>query len=260
MSPLLEIDSSLDPEKTLYRTIDFFSACQIIEDRTLMFPRADTFHDKNEGVERLLAQLEAYTAGGGCGGMGWSDATTAQREHERLKRSHFVSCWSTNPDSVAMWSLYSTDFQAVRVATKVKHLNATAEKLLEKYDVCRFDRDDLGSYVVAAMHGRIAPVQYESLAAISRKVSRKAEAHRRIELRYKRLNLELPRGVFRGKESMLREHERSISALNGTCYLKDTSFKHEEEIRVVVRIGMAPCNEKTLEMKDYSAPDHKYHL
>ena len=131
MSLLFELDSAIAESQTLYRTIDFFSACQVVGDRKLMVARSDTFQDRNEGVERLLAQLEAVSAGGGCGGMGWHDQETARREHEYVKSSCYVSCWSKNPDSVAMWSLYSPDFQSVRIATSAAKLCQVAENLLK---------------------------------------------------------------------------------------------------------------------------------
>jgi hypothetical protein len=83
MSPLISIAPQLSQDTVLYRTMDFFSAAEMCSSGKLMFSRADTFSDKNEGIDRLLTQLEITTPGGGCG-MGWSDVETARRMHDRI--------------------------------------------------------------------------------------------------------------------------------------------------------------------------------
>ena len=55
---ILSTHESLKDDTVLYRTIDFFGAATIVAEKKFMFCRADTFSDKNEGVDRLLAQLE----------------------------------------------------------------------------------------------------------------------------------------------------------------------------------------------------------
>ena len=117
LSLLLEVDDSLSDQTPLFRIVDFFSAISMITDNSFMYTRADQFSDPNEGIDRLLRQLEVAIPGGGCGGMGWWDEETANRHHEAVKRSYYVSCWSKNPESVAMWSLYSLDLCSVRLET-----------------------------------------------------------------------------------------------------------------------------------------------
>lgn len=259
MSPLFELDSTIAEDQSVYRIIDFFSACQIISDKKFMMARSDTFQDKNEGVERLLSQLEAVTAGGGCGGMGWHDKATALREHNRVKCSSYVSCWSQNPESVAMWSLYSPDLQSVRVSTKVSKLRQIAENLIGSYDVRRFRTEDLGGLVIASLLGRIAPVQYRSLKTVTKVVTRRAKAHQRIAARYKRKGIDLP--LF-NLESLVREQRRRLPELRESGYLKDDSFKHEEEIRVLVRLGQELCTEHTLGLADLfeQSDEHRKYL
>jgi hypothetical protein len=64
---LLEIHPSLDDETIVYRTGDFFSVAQLVTEKKLMFSRADTFPDKNEGVDHLLGGLERTFPKSGCG-------------------------------------------------------------------------------------------------------------------------------------------------------------------------------------------------
>jgi len=255
---ILEVHKSLPEDTALYRTTDFFSAAAIITNRELMFSRADTFSDKNEGIDRLLVQLEASTPGSGCG-MGWHDGQTARAHHEQVKRSHYISCWSLSPESVAMWSLYSPDCCSVRISTTASKLRCATEALLEKYSVARLSNNDLHQRVVVSAAGHIAPVEYASLSWITRRVTRRVKAHRRIAERYARLGRAMPLLTEVGPRYFKREQQRRFTELRTTCRLKDTSFAHEAEVRLIVRLGEETCSPGILEWQALLDPNHQYH-
>lgn len=256
-SPLLEIDTTLTPDSRVYRTLDFFSAAAIISQQRLMFSRADTFEDKNEGVERLLLQLEVTSPDSGCG-MGWSDQKSARTEHESLKRSHFISCWSKNPESVAMWSLYSPDSCSVRISSSIGKLSGVLEELLRKYCISRINNTDLGERVVVAIAGRVAPVSYVSLDQIATRVRRRAKARIMLSDRYKRKGQSMPTIGASGSSYWQRELQRRFVELQSSCSLKDMSFQHEEEIRFSVRLGEEPCRPGIFQEQALLDPSHPH--
>ncbi|WP_180127175.1 DUF2971 domain-containing protein [Rhodoferax sp. BLA1] len=258
-SSILEVDPSLSEDTVLYRTLDFFGAAAIVRNKQLMFSRADTFSDKNEGIDRLLVQLEAAKPASGCG-MGWHDGYTARTHHEQIKQSHFISCWSRNPESVAMWSLYSPDYCSVRVSTTISKLRRPIEELLEKYSISRLSERNLNQRVLVSSAGYIAPVEYASLQWIAQKITRRAKAHRRIAERYSRKGKSLPLFNDVDPRYYQREQQRRFSELRTTCRLKDKSFEHEDEVRLFVRLGEEVCSTSVLEDQAYLDPNHKYHL
>lgn len=260
MSPLVSIAPELSQKAALYRTLDFFSAASMITGSKLMFSRTDTFNDKNEGIDRLLRQLEAELPGGGCGGMGWSDARTARREHDKVKRSHYVSCWSQNPESVAMWSLYSPDYCSVRVSTTVSKLLPAVEALVEKYSIARLATTDLGTRVVVATEGRIEPVTYASLPKISARIARRASARQRLRDQYVRHGRTMPPINEVDPRYWQREDQRRFRELSSTCRLKDSSFSHEAEVRLSVRLGEECCTESMFEEQHWLDPEHQFHI
>lgn len=257
-SSILEVHPSLSENTVLYRTLDFFGAAAIVENRQLMFSRADTFSDKNEGIDRLLVQLEIARPGSGCG-MGWHDGQSARTHHEQVKQSHFISCWSRNPESVAMWSLYSPDYCSVRVSTTVSKLRRPTEALLEKYSIGRLSESNLNQSVIVSSAGYIAPVEYASLPWIARRITRRAKAHRRIAERYARNGKSMPLIGEVDPRYYLREQQRRFSELRTTCRLKDTSFEHEAEVRLFVRLGEETCSTAVLEDRELLDPSHQYH-
>lgn len=257
-SPLYQLHPSLKDDTVLYRTLDFFSAAAIVKNRQLMFSRADTFSDKNEGIDRLLFQLEQSKPSSGCG-MGWHNDETARAHHERVKKSHYISCWSQNAESVAMWLLYSPDSCSVRISTTVSKLRIPAEAMLEKYNITRLNESDLGHRVVVSVAGHIAPVEYASLSLITKKLTRRANAHRRIESRYIRQGKTIPKFTEIDPKYYLREQQRQFTELRTTCRLKDISFKHEAEVRLTIRIGEEDCSLDILEDKAQLDPNHPHH-
>lgn len=257
-SPILEVHHSLADATVLYRTLDFFSAAAIVTNKQLMFTRADTFSDKNEGIDRLLAQIQHSRPS--CGfGMGWHDDDTARAHHEKVKRSHYVSCFSQTAESVAMWSLYSPDHSSVRISTTVAKLRPPIESLLSKYSIGRLTKNDLGSRVIASVSGHIAPVEYTSLSNIVKRVTRRAKAHQRIASRYARNAKPMPTLSEVDPRYYLREQQRSFTELRNTCRLKDTSFQHEAEVRLSVRLGEEICSDIILNDQAHLDPNHKYH-
>lgn len=251
------MDTALESGLRVYRTLDFFSAAALISQCRFMFSRADTFEDKNEGVERLLLQLEATSPNSGCG-MGWTDQKSARIEHESLKRSYFISCWSSNPESVAMWSLYSPDYCSVRISTSIGKLVSVVEELLSKYCISRIKKTDLGERVVVAVSGRIAPVTYVSLSHIAARVSRRAKARIALSDRYRRKGQQMPTVKFSDSNYWRREQQRRFVELQTSCSLKDVSFQHEQEIRLAVRLGEEHCRPSLFEEQELLHPSHPH--
>ncbi len=256
-SPILEVDASLKPELRVYRTLDFFGAAAIVSQQQLMFSRADTFEDKNEGVDRRVLRLEAESTDSGCG-MGWSDPKSARTEHESLKRSHFISCWSTNPESVAMWSLYSQDYCSVRISTSIQKLTSVVEELLRKYCISRLEEADIGNRVVIATKGRVAPVTYVSLSQIAARVSRRAKARLALFERYKKKGQRVPTINWSDPNYWQREEQRRFAELQHSCSLKDFSFQHEQEVRLSVRLGEEYCSPMVLQEQPLLDPLHPH--
>lgn len=257
MNPLLYIDPSIDDKDIVYRTMDFFSVAAMIRNQTMMFTRADMFEDKNEGVERILSQLSISSPRSGCG-MGWKDNATARLAHQDVQRSHYVSCWSKNPDSVAMWSLYSSDRASIRISVKLSKLISVVDNLLNKYSIADLDNSNVGKILVGSVAGKVFPVKYISLFHLSKIVQRRARALAKIDKRYESMGIDSPLSGKSRKAFQRRLNQRR--ELREIGRLKDISFKHEEEIRLIVRLGEEMCTKSVVDYSYYADPLHEYHL
>jgi len=260
LTSLLTVDESLADDTKLYRTVDFFAASRMIDDHAFMFTRADQFSDPNEGIERLLSQLETASSGRACfsSGIGWTDRESATVKHQAIQRSYFISCWSANPESVAMWSLYSPDLCSVRLQTTVGQLRNAALQLMDRYSVYRFLKAGGEKSKAVTVSGLIAPVRYEDLNNVCAKITRRFRAYKQLQNRYirtERLGL-----LYFNQRNVVRERARELTLLKSRCCLKDISFEHEKEVRVIVRLGDAWLVDALIEehaLKDPSQSNHR---
>src|SRR5690606_12463392 len=152
-----------------------------------------------------------------------------------------------NPESIAMWSLYSPDLCSVRIRTSFGKLCDVADKLLAKYCVSRFGVDDLGRKVVAATVGRVGRVTYQPLHEIAHKVSLRARARIRLASRHERLGVSVLPWPEMGHRFYWREEARGLKELSSIFALKDASFAHEDEVRIAVRLGETTCDANVLQ-------------
>lgn len=129
MKSLLEFDEGLSDDTPLYRIVDFYAAADTIKNKRLRFSRANTFFDKNEGIGILLKQIQISRMTDALG-MGWTDRETAEQSHLAHKQSHYISCWTETPESVAMWSLYSVDKCSIRLRTSAGKLKYAIENFM----------------------------------------------------------------------------------------------------------------------------------
>ena len=117
------LHASLKPTTPIYRIIDFFSAAQLIRDRQLYVPISTQFADDNEGIERSFRTYAI--AAGPCAGFSphfqSKDEFIEQQTLEKM--SSYISCWTQQRESVAMWALYSEDRCSVQITTSIEKLS-----------------------------------------------------------------------------------------------------------------------------------------
>jgi hypothetical protein len=251
------IDSELRETQVLYRTLDFFAATDIINNHSLMFSRADTFSDKNEGVDVLLRQLELrhYNS---CLNDGRTDSESARKRHDQLKYGFYMSCWTQKPESIAMWSLYSQDLCGVRISTSVHKLGVALENLLDKHSPSRLTENHIGRNVIVSIDGRIAKVEYKSLSSISKRIARRTKAYRKVIESYKLQGRELPSFRDHNARVWQRREQSELKDLANKFNYKDLSFQHEAEVRVIAQLGEIICEKLVLEVKEPLNSNYPY--
>ncbi|MDH0863236.1 DUF2971 domain-containing protein [Mitsuaria sp. GD03876] len=120
-------------DTVLWRYMDLSKLLSLLEDKKLVFPRADILEDLYEGhwSDESLRQLKALEDEGGT-----AQAIAKQPFVERERM--FVSCWHENPsESAAMWRIFLKSNDGVAIRTTVSSLK---EQLRRTYLHVEFGR------------------------------------------------------------------------------------------------------------------------
>lgn len=125
-----------DPDVPLWRYMDLSKFADLLQRRSLAFPRADRLGDPFEGSVPVANasiyqnMIEHRKMGGSLGSYEMLDdqmlSELAQMTSHRRKnmiKSCYVSCWHMNEcESQAMWKMYSASDEAVCIRTKYRTL------------------------------------------------------------------------------------------------------------------------------------------
>lgn len=260
-----DLFGGLDPATPIYRILDFFGFARMVEDHTLYVPQATRFNDENEGIDAIFRGL-IIKAGLFRDGIGlpWKSHEEAILHHQILKTSNYVSCWTLQAESVAMWSLYSTDRCSVSVQTTVGKLRHALDDYWtregkQKILNAQPDEDIQGISKVA-----LGQVHYHSLLKLRSRINRFGKALDRLDARLARKEEFL---IDRWRDALHNNTQgRSFRMLSEFTlepfFTKDESYAHEKEIRATLEVGRAQLPESGLksarELLRQSPSSHHY--
>jgi hypothetical protein len=229
----------LNPDTHIYRFIDFFALSGTIRNRQLRFAAPSTFPDKNEGLEIFYNSLRAAVESNDGSYSGITSQEDIRRTHNGLKQTAFVSSWTCDADSVALWSLYSADKCGVRISSTASKLQAALDDFAHRNCLqAQFERYGLtdGSSYVFVQGVAVKEALYEDLRSMHEDILTKGPS-----------------------QQILTDQKRTENFEFLT--LKDKAFIHEGEIRGIVICGLAAPSESKAPFTD-SAPwldgDHVY--
>ena len=166
--------------------MSFFELYKLAKHNKLKFSRLALMDDTNEGFAMVLSRKKGNNL----------------KLHKVLKNSHFISCWTQEKDSMAMWLLYSRNRDAIRVKTTDKKL----KKHADKYCVSHYHKDtkslEVGTIFSPSFSSKTNFVNYRSYSDVAAQVQRD------------------------GWKSVILD----------SCMIKDEVYKFENEVRSCIHL------------------------
>lgn len=205
-----------DEDFPIYRIMSIYEFYELYVNHKLKLSLFSIQEDKNDGIEHFFSYLFPFGS--------FEKDNEAQKFLENLRRNKYMTCWSEEKDSVAMWSLYSQNKESIKVKTSAKKLqNVLLKFAQEHYIYTQWDRKD---EKLVALYGHIKRAKYIDLR----------EYIRRVDNIYKQ---EYKKFLLKSKErcdfrTMLDEEMEA-----SRFFVKDISFQHEKEIRGEVSVGIS---------------------
>lgn len=230
--------SSLDPNTRLFRFVSLFDLYEISVRRRLRLSKFSTFEDRNEGVGNILVLQDSTMFR-----QKYINAAEIDKEHALTRENHYATCWTTEPDSIAMWSLYSPDRSSIRVSTTAGKLCSVLLGCLEKLS---WDNhlDKHGTRVPIAWNCQVDPVKYLNYFSLRDAIRERFRAFD--EAATSKASAD---PTYLSDPSKFRADYSSFQAqrvVDGDgLFLKDDAFSHERQVRAVLHAGVR--NELTLE-------------
>ena len=221
----------MNPDTRIYRFFDFFALAATIANRRLRFSAPSTFPDKNEGLEVVYNSLRAAVESNDGSYVGIASQEDVLRIHNLLKQGSIVCSWTSEADSVALWSLYSADKCGVRISSTVSKLQAAIDDFARTNGLqSQFERYGLneGAAYAFVQGAAVKEVLYKDLRSMHEDILGKGPS-----------------------QQLLTEQNGNVILESFT--LKDEAFKHEGEIRGIVTCGLATPSESKVPFTD-SAP------
>ena len=205
----------------LYRYIDFFDLYNLVDRKLLRVSQATGFSDKNEGFAFILREIEGKF-------LRAFGAPTGFEGSKIVNTLSYISCWSTEPNKVAMWLLYSRDSQGFRIQTTRTKLEAILEAYRDSYET---SPDKIKSF--SPKHGEaIFHVTYEDFREVKKGLeSRNSEIQKKINC--------LPKNTsnvarMRDYSNIVMETLNAFRFTSNPWSYKDKAYDHEKEVRAVI--------------------------
>jgi len=205
----------------LYRYINFFDLYNLLEHKLLRVPQATSLDDKNEAFGFVLRELDGkYVAALG--------APTGFDGERIIKTLSYISCWTAEPDKIAMWLLYSKDSEGFRIRTTRAKLNSVLMAYRNSYATL----PDRIQNVSPKEDVNIFDVAYEDFRKIKKELEMRNED---IERTMDSLpDTESKADRIRAFSKTARETMRTLRFTDNPWSYKDKAYEHEHEVRAVI--------------------------
>lgn len=226
----------------------FYELYEMVINGKLKMSKLELMEDINEGLGNALKLQESMS-------FGWDlkDKKGFEAFHNRSKGRTYISCWTEEPEAMAMWLLYSKDQSAIRVKTTLGKLKGCMDNFFKANFITEHIASPEGTLQLDR-YPAVEAVRYVSFEEVSEGIKSK-----HIEYIEELKKHDHTKFIKNGLPKNLKEiAEKQIIPENNGALLKDKAYSHENEIRAT----FTTCLRNSLpaeewEMNKYS-DDPKY--
>ena len=222
----------LDANTPLYRFVSMFDLFDLISQRRLRLAKFSTFEDKNEGVGSIIKMQDAPVVR-----QNYLARESIEKNHAMVRENHYATCWSTEPEKIAMWSLYSDDKSSLRVATTFGQLRDALRQCNEDNSWIKVAAEP-GSKKRITWYFSVESVEYVDYFHLRDRVRDRYRTFRQLTKDKGGKDPEYfkPGGGFFEDYRVFRQQPPVVGE-NG-IFQKDSAYEHEHEVRGVIFSGI----------------------
>jgi hypothetical protein len=226
----------------LYRYISFFDLYNLLERKFLRVSQVTKFDDKNEGFGFVLRSLDVKH----LAPLGVPACFYGPRIAKTLSTLSYVSCWTTEPEKIAMWQLYSIHLEGFRIRSTREKLKCVLTSYRNSYDS---SPDKIESFAPRSDGDSIINAEYINFRKTMQKLeARDSEIEKIIDEEAKRVSVKSFTVRVRALSKVARESMKTLKYIKNPWSYKDEAYDHESEVRAVVEFE--PCDEEGSSLLD----------
>lgn len=216
----------------VYRFVSFFELYSIASRKQLRFTKAALFEDRNEAVGKVLQLQEDEFLR-----SFYVNPYYIEKTHRTFLENAFVSCWTREPEMIAIWALYSPDLRSVRIKTSVEKL----EEALRSYEGGNgwsgVEPQELTSDIQVTVDTFLEDVEYVDFLKLRDRIRQK---YQDFERQFSEKNRGRDGGVSTEEfRRDYREHvgKKILDTEKRGLLFKDRAYRHEHEVRAVIQVA-----------------------
>jgi hypothetical protein len=158
--------------------------------------------------------------------------------HNQIKEHNYISCWTTEKDSMAMWLLYSKEKNSFRIRTTKAKLKESADSFMTNNHWTKHIKSKEGTIQSFLPVAEIKNVEYVNIDEAIEKIK---DLHKEERKNIKSLdNLDPFTKIWKDKYRIIKEStiKKAEQIISNPIFLKDKAYQFENEARVLLDIGL----------------------
>jgi len=222
----------------IYRYMSFFELYSLLNHNKLKFSKLSLMEDKNEGLAVVFQSMLPR-------GLFYSSSTHKELldYHNDVKDTNYISCWSKEENSIAMWLLYSKNKDYIRVKTTYKKLKNASDDFCKKNYWTEHLHSPEGTMQTSHPFSTVSEVNYKNYIELLQKVKILVDSvnnEQKIFFDHKTKDfkelLNKDRN-FKFSEMRNKFEDEAKNIIDNALLIKDDAYKHESEIRAIIEVN-----------------------
>ena len=210
----------------IYRIMSIYEFYELYVKKRMKFTLLSAQEDPNDGIEYVINNFFSLVS------------NKLFDDLQRIKKNTYISCWTKNKDSVAMWSLYSPQKESLMITTSYKKLNKTLINFREKFSLKTQWERKPNSFLI--MTGHIQESKYLNIRKYFSFINNEIKEFKnswkeKVDSGIANWNDENSTISFsKFYETLFDRAKDKFNINTSKHFIKDESFSHEEEIRATI--------------------------
>lgn len=236
----------------IYRIMSIYEFYELYVKKRMKFTLLSAQEDPNDGIEYVLNNFLSLAS------------NKLFDDLQRIKKNTYISCWTKNKDSVAMWSLYSPQKESLMITTSYKKLNKTLIKFCEKFSSeTQWERKP-NSFLI--MTGCIQESKYLNIRKYFSFIDNEIKEFKNIWKEKVNSGItnwddeNFPISISKFYKTLFDRAKNKFNINTREHFIKDESFSHEEEIRATILAAISSKYENFEQWEKSNDERSTFHL